>query len=1436
MKLNADASVNATFKTISYPLEVRATGSGEGRITSVPGNINCPSNACTVSFQFNTIVTLNAEAILGSEFQGWSGACEGTLSTCQVVLDRARTATATFRKLRFDVAITKEGTGNGTVRSEPGGIDCGTTCSATYDYGTTVRLVPSPQPTAFFGGWTGDCEATDDCVLQVDRAQAVTAKFTTIQHLVSVVRTEGGSVTSLPAGIACGEACSSLFDVDTQLTLTAVPAPTGRFAGWSGACTATADCLIAVTQPTSVAARFVFPLVVAKRGGGNGTIVSAPLGIACGSACSADFDPNVEVTLSAAPDVNSTFAGWSGACAGPTDTCTVVMREARNVTASFTKKTYSLVVNKVGTGNGLVTSAPTGIACGGDCAASFDSGTTLTLTASPVGASTFAGWSGACVGTEPCTLLIDRVRFVTATFSRITYPLTVNRSGAGTIVSEPTGLYCGTACSASFDAGALVTLTATADVGNTFVGWAGSCTGMGACSVPMNSPKTVLATFRRVVFQLGVSTGVGGGTVTSAPTGVYCGATCEATFDGNATVTLTATPDVTGVFAGWSGACSGTGGCQLTLDDDKLVTARFTFPLAVTRTGDGVGRVASDLPGVDCGGTCRAQYDNARVVRLTATPQPGSFFGGWSGHCTGTGDCTVTMTAARNVSASFTTGSFPLTVSKTGAGAGRVVSTPSGVDCGSACAGTFGAGATVVLTANADDSSTFGGWSGACTNAGATCSVTLDAAKTATATFNRRTYPLTVSRTGPGLVTADSGGIFCGGACAANYAAGTTVTLTATPNDGAQFTAWSGACTGALPTCTTTLDAVKNVGATFVIQSYALSLGRAGLGSGTLASTPTGIDCGATCSANYTHGTVVTLNASATTGSVFTGWSGASCAGTGACTVTMTSARAVTATFDRATFALTLARVGTGTGRITGNPGSFDCGSNCTASLANGTVVSLTATPDPTSTFAGWSGACSGPDVCAVTLNATKTVTATFTRRTYAVTVTNTSGGIVSSTPLGLYCGAACTTNFPAGEVVLLEADPDPNATFAGFSGACSSVEPCLLTVDAAKSVSARFTFPLRLEKRGDGRGRVLSSTAAVTLDCGATCAADVTAATQVTLTATPGTGSRFAGWGGPCEGVGACTVTMDDQKLVVATFAPDVLPVTVSRTGSGAGRVTSAPMGIDCGSGGGTPSAENCMADFPTGTAITLSAAPDGSSRFAGWAGACEGSLTSCTLGVTEARAIVATFTRTTSALTVVRAGTAASGGTVTSTPNGLYCGATCSASFDTGSVVTLTATSDATTVFASWSGGGCSGNSACSVTLDAARSVTATFNRLTVPLAVTLAGTGQGVVASSVSGIDCGLSCNAVFNAGTVVSLTAAPNAISTFTSWSGACVGAGACTITMSQSQAVTATFTRRNFDVSVSVNGNGAGTVSSSASGINACTGNCTANASYYCTFG
>jgi len=155
---------------------------------------------------------------------------------------------------------------------------------------------------------------------------------------------------------------------------------------------------------------------------------------------------------------------------------------------------FLVKVRKSGTGSGQVMS-DIGIDCGDVCAASADDGESVLVTAASDDGSRFAGWSGACTGTDPCMLTVTRDLMVGATFN-LAHTLSVTFVGAGTgrVHSEPAGISCDADCSALFDAGAAVMLFANAD--GEFVGWEmGPCSGKGPCVVTLAGDVTVTAHF-----------------------------------------------------------------------------------------------------------------------------------------------------------------------------------------------------------------------------------------------------------------------------------------------------------------------------------------------------------------------------------------------------------------------------------------------------------------------------------------------------------------------------------------------------------------------------------------------------------------------------------------------------------------------------------------------------------------------------------------------------------------------------------------------------------------------------------------------------------------------------------------------------------------------------------------------------------------------------
>lgn len=245
----------------------------------------------------------------------------------------------------------------------------------------------------------------------------------------------------------------------------------------------------------------------------------------------------------------------------------------------------------------------------------------------------------------------------------VTLTVTKTGTGSGTVTSSPSGINCGTTCSAQFTRNTTVTLTATPDAGSVVQSWSG-CDSVSSdqrqCTVTMTTNRTVTVTFTRAAtFTLTVTVS-GSGSVSSNPSGINgCRSTCSASFAANTTVTLTASPDAGWSFAGWGGACSGTGTCQITMDANKSVTATFSQKpvLTVTKAGNGTGTVTSSPAGISCDPDCTEPYDLNTEVRLTAAPSADSTVSSWSGCDSVSQDkktCTVRMTGNRTVTVTFT--------------------------------------------------------------------------------------------------------------------------------------------------------------------------------------------------------------------------------------------------------------------------------------------------------------------------------------------------------------------------------------------------------------------------------------------------------------------------------------------------------------------------------------------------------------------------------------------------------------------------------------------------------------------------------------------------------------------------------------------------------------------------------------------------------------
>ncbi len=493
----------------------------------------------------------------------------------------------------FHLTIAKNilaGNADGLITSDPGGIDCGTTCEADFESAVPITLTVLPDPNSTFLGWGDGCTGLGNtCILNLEADTTISPTFAELYTVT--VKKDGeatGTVTSSIPGIDCGDTCESIFPGGYDLTLTGSPDPGAYLEGWSSECTVTeaGACDLTLDSVKVVTATFnlLRNLLVTKDGNGGGTITSDPAALDCGANCSVDLPKDFTIYLIATPDGISDFAGWSENCTPVADgVCAATMDESKTVNATFILKKYALDITKSGSGSGSVSSSPVGIDCGSDCTEDYEHGTLVTLTAAPASDAIFSGWSPNCTvtGEFTCQVTVDQARTVDAAFTkRLTLTVTPAGDGSGTVTSSPIGINCGSDCSEVYNYDTVVTLTAVPAAGSTFAGWSSNCTVTleNACQVTMLEAKTVTATFTVNSYILAiVKQGTGGGVVTSSQVGINCGTDCSESYLYGTVITLTAAPDLASTFVSWSANCTVLGplSCQVTLDAAKEVVATF---------------------------------------------------------------------------------------------------------------------------------------------------------------------------------------------------------------------------------------------------------------------------------------------------------------------------------------------------------------------------------------------------------------------------------------------------------------------------------------------------------------------------------------------------------------------------------------------------------------------------------------------------------------------------------------------------------------------------------------------------------------------------------------------------------------------------------------------------------------------------------------------
>ncbi len=463
----------------------------------------------------------------------------------------------------------------------------------------------------------------------------------------------------------------------------------------------------------------------------------------------------------------------------------------------------------------------------------------------------------------------------------------------------------------------------------------------------------------------------GQGRVVSAPGGIDCGSSCVARFARQGELRLHAAPAMGWKFDGWlEGGCSD----AVVPTADLACTAVFVED-AERRLSvriDGEGSVTSEPAGIACRDDCAEAYDADTTVTLTAVPAAGHGFERFVGD----DDCadgTLTMDRVKHCVALFeplAAPPAPIGFSATVVGTavqlrwdagGNVVeryslerADASGVFV--AIAGTTRGVDIGLLDITTAPSTAYKYRLVAINSRGASPPVT------ASATTGAAPLPVldvSISGTGSGSVISEPGDIACGSACSEAFAPGTTVTLHADGN----FARWEGCDSASGNRCVVTMDRSRRVLAIFDASAaprWLLSVVKQRTGA--VVSTPSGIECGFVCTADFADGTVVTLSGSAQ----FAGANGCDTIVGLQCTVTMNRSRFVafggTGAQPPQRFTLTVSvdRAGGVVGTTDGEIGCGGGSNRCSASYAAGTGVGVYAAPLPDASvrLEAWQGDC----------------------------------------------------------------------------------------------------------------------------------------------------------------------------------------------------------------------------------------------------------------------------------------------------------------------------------------------------------------------------------------------------------------------------------------------------------------------------------------------
>jgi uncharacterized protein YbdZ (MbtH family) len=464
---------------VYYNLELSST---------VGGSVTTPGEG-VFEYHHCQEVILVATPDAGYQFVNWTGDVQevvdvNSASTMIPSMRGSYSITANFEPIPpVEVSLTVSSTAGGSVTVPGEGV-------FTYDAGTEVSLVATADSGYYFAGWSGNVDTVANVnsastTITMESSYSITASFEEIpagKFALTLSSTSGGSVTIPGEGVF-------LYDPGTEVSLVATADSGYYFAGWSGD-VGTIDNVnfpsttIAMEDSYSITANFEeipagqFALTTSSTAGGSVTVPGEGV---------FTYDAGTEVSLVATADSGYYFAGWSGNVGTVANvnsaSTTITMESSYSITANF----QQLPAGKLAL---TVSSTPGGsVTVPGEGVFLYDSGTEVSLVATPDSGYYFAGWSGDVgtidnVNSRSTTIVMEDNYSITANFEEIPagqFALTTSSTAGGSVTVPGEGVF-------TYDAGTEVSLVATADSGYYFAGWSGNV----GTVANVNSPSTTI--------------------------------------------------------------------------------------------------------------------------------------------------------------------------------------------------------------------------------------------------------------------------------------------------------------------------------------------------------------------------------------------------------------------------------------------------------------------------------------------------------------------------------------------------------------------------------------------------------------------------------------------------------------------------------------------------------------------------------------------------------------------------------------------------------------------------------------------------------------------------------------------------------------------------------------------------------------------------------